>query len=78
MEPKWTRVLKFEEFMDDEPPSFNIIMDKNTLLEEIEDDTTVVKEKKGLIISHDGLKEDENSLKLSDYKTLKPELEVLA
>ena len=55
MDPKWTRVLKFKEFMDEEPPSYLIIKDKNRLLEEIEDDTTVVKEKKGLIIKHDEL-----------------------
>ena len=64
--------------MDDEPPIFHIIKDKNNLLEEIEDDPTVIKEKKGLIISHDELSEDEDSLKLTDYKTLKPDLEDLA
>ena len=48
--------------MDEEPPSFPIIKDKNRLLSEIEDDNSVVKEKKGLIITHDGLKEDEGEL----------------
>ena len=78
IEPKWTRVIKLEEFMDEEPPIFPIIKDKNGLLSEIEDDDTVIREKKGLIITHDGLKEDEDELRLVDHKTLKPDLEVLA
>ena len=46
--------------MDEEPPLFLIVKDKNRLLEEIEDDATVVKEKKGLILKHDKLDEDES------------------
>ena len=48
------------------------------MLEELEDDPTVVKEKKGLIIKHEELEEADSDLRLTDYKTNKPELEVLA
>ena len=64
--------------MDEEPTIFMIIKDKNILLEEIEDDSTVIKEKKGLIILHDKLDEEEDELRLTNYKSPKPELEVLA
>ena len=62
IEPKWTGVLKFEEFMDDEPSICHIIKDKNRLLEEIEDDPTVVREKKGLVLMHAELDEEESDL----------------
>lgn len=64
--------------MDEEPLIYPIIRDKNALLEEIEDDTTAVREKKGLIIKHEELEEADSDLRLTDYKTNKPELEVLA
>ena len=38
----------------------------------------MVKEKKGLILFHDKLKEDDGDLRLTDFKTLRPELEVFA
>ena len=76
--PKWTGVLKFEEFMDDEPEVQFIIKDKNRLLEEIEDDLTVIREKKGLVLYHNELDEEEDDLRLTNYKSNKPELEVLA
>ena len=64
--------------MDEEPLIYPIIRDKNALLEEIEDDATAVKEKKGLIIKHEELEVADSDLRLTDYKTNKPELEVLA
>jgi len=64
--------------MDEEPPLFHIVKDKNRLQEEIEDDSTVVKEKKGLIILHDKLAEPEDELRLTNYKTNKPDLELFA
>ena len=47
--------MKFTEFMDEEPALYPIIRDKNQLLQDIEDDATVVKEKKALIIKHEEL-----------------------
>ena len=64
--------------MDDKPPILRIIKDKNRLLEEIEDDTAVVREKKGLVLYHNELDEEESELRLTNYKSNKPELEVLA
>ena len=64
--------------MDDEPPILHIIKDKNRLLEEIEDDPTIIREKKGLVLMHAELDEEESDLRLTNYKSNKPELEVLA
>ena len=64
--------------MDEEPMIYPIIKDVNLLLEEIEDDPIVIKEKKGLIIKHEKLEEKESDLRLTNYKTNKPELEILA
>ena len=64
--------------MDDEPPILHIIKDKNRLLEEIEDDPADVREKKGLVLYHNELDEEVGELQLTNYKSNKPELEVLA
>ena len=64
--------------MDEEPPIFIMMKDQNRLLEEIEDDDTFIKPKKGLITLHEKLEEREEELRLTNYKVNKPELEVLA
>ena len=78
IEPKWTRVLKFSELMDDEPPLYPLMKDLNQMREEIEDEEEKPRIGKGLILTHDGYTKDEWKLKLEDHQFNSKQLEVFA
>ena len=54
--------------MDEEPPLYSIVKDLNRLREEIEDDETIVRPKKGLILMHDELEQKESDINLKDHQ----------
>ena len=54
-EPKWSRVLKFSQLMDDEPTLYPIVKDLNRLAEDLEEGAKVPKNFKGLIVISENL-----------------------